>query len=107
MATALLRPTPKETAELWSGESNQSESIEKMAISLIKRHVSFRARADQFEFTSRGEVLTIRGSVPSFYLKQVLQTMLAGLDGVKRIENLVDVVSSHGLSSVRDEMPNA
>jgi BON domain len=44
-------------------------------------------------------VLIIRGRVPSFYLKQVLQTLLRGIDGVDQIDNQVDVVSSSGLSS--------
>jgi hypothetical protein len=39
--------------------------------------------------------------LPSFYLKQVLQTLLRDLDGVTRIANRVDVVSPTGLSSVR------
>ena len=46
-------------------------------------------------------VLTLHGRLPTYYLKQVLQTMLANVDGVTRIENQVDVVSSTGLSSVR------
>jgi hypothetical protein len=50
-------------------------------------------------------VLTLEGRVPSFYLKQVLQTMLFGVGGVDRIDNRVDVVNSSGLSSVR-ELPS-
>jgi hypothetical protein len=46
-------------------------------------------------------VLTLRGSVPSFYLKQVLQSILKDVPGVARIDNRVDVVSAAGLSSVR------
>jgi hypothetical protein len=46
-------------------------------------------------------VLTLHGRLPSFYLKQVLQTMLNNVDGVERIDNQVDVVSANGLSSVR------
>ena len=46
-------------------------------------------------------VLTLQGRVPSFYLKQVLQTTLKGIPGVRRIDNRVDVVSAAGLSSVR------
>ena len=45
--------------------------------------------------------LVLRGRVPSFYLKQILQTLLTELDGVGRIDNRVDVVSTTGLSSVR------
>jgi hypothetical protein len=46
-------------------------------------------------------VLILEGRVPSFYLKQVLQTTLKGIPGVRRIDNRVDVVSAAGLSSVR------
>lgn len=46
-------------------------------------------------------VLTLRGCVPSFYLKQVLQATLMELAGIERLDNQVDVVSSAGLSSVR------
>jgi hypothetical protein len=46
-------------------------------------------------------VLTLHGSVPTFYLKQVLQSILKDVPGVTRIDNRVDVVSAAGLSSVR------
>jgi hypothetical protein len=45
--------------------------------------------------------LTLSGCVPTFYLKQVLQTLLRGIDDVESIHNDVDVVSAKGLSSVR------
>jgi hypothetical protein len=35
--------------------------------------------------------LTLRGSVPSYYLKQVLQTVLRDIQPIRRISNLVDV----------------
>ena len=46
-------------------------------------------------------ILTLRGRVPTFYLKQILQTLLARVDGVRSIDNQVDVSSATGLSSVR------
>ena len=42
--------------------------------------------------------LTLRGSVPNFHLKQVLQELLRGIERVKQITNTVDVVSSTGVS---------
>lgn len=36
--------------------------------------------------------LTLRGSVPSFYLKQVLQELLRQVDGVETVLNQVHVV---------------
>ena len=45
--------------------------------------------------------LTLQGRVPTFHLKQILQTLLRGVDGVDSIDNQVDVVSPVGLSSVK------
>jgi hypothetical protein len=45
--------------------------------------------------------LTLEGYVPTFYMKQILQTVLRNLEHVERIANEVDVVSSTGLSSER------
>jgi osmotically-inducible protein OsmY len=36
-------------------------------------------------------VLTLRGTVASFYHKQIAQQSVAGLDGVDRVDNQVDV----------------
>lgn len=46
-------------------------------------------------------VLRLQGRVPTYYLKQLLQSRLADIDGVDWIDNEVDVVSSVGLSSAR------
>jgi hypothetical protein len=48
-------------------------------------------------------VLTVTGRLPSFYLKHVLHSYLMRLDGVERLNDQVDIVSSWGLSSVRDK----
>jgi hypothetical protein len=45
----------------------------------------------------------VRGRVPSFYLKQVLQRVLRNAAGNRRIDDRVDVVCSDGLSSVCGE----
>ena len=44
--------------------------------------------------------LTLRGEVPTFHLKQVLQTRLKDIPGVDRLINQVDVINSCGLSTV-------
>jgi hypothetical protein len=49
--------------------------------------------------------LTLCGSVPSFYLKQVLQERLRHIEHVTQIRNEVEVVSSTGLSSVPPRKP--
>lgn len=67
---------------------------------LIARHAHFRGRTDIFDFECRDKVLVIRGSVPTFYLKQLLQDALKQLDGIYRVDNRVDVIASEGLSSI-------
>jgi len=41
-------------------------------------------------------VLTLRGCLPSYYLKQVAQAAVVGVEGVFRIDNRIEVVSGPG-----------
>ena len=95
---------PVSTMELWTRrdvESVRDYRVESQARALGAQHHCFCGRGHVFEFVQSDDVLTVRGSVPSFYLKQMLQTMLMEVCGVGRVDNQVDVVSSYGLSSVR------
>jgi hypothetical protein len=74
--------------------------IEQRARKLLAQHSHFGCRADDFRYEYCDGALIVRGAVPSFYLKQVLQTVLMGLEGVALINNQVNVVSSESLSSV-------
>jgi hypothetical protein len=67
---------------------------------LLADHPCFRGRAERFELFENEWVLMVRGRVPSFYLKQVLQRVLRNAAGNRRIDDRVDVVCSDGLSSV-------
>jgi hypothetical protein len=78
-------------------------SVERRAYEALASHCHFRGRADGFQFENDGGVLTVRGRVPSFYLKQVLQTILNRLDGVRLVNNQADVICCGGLSSVRED----
>ena len=48
-------------------------------------------------------LLTLRGIVPTFYVKQVIFSLVEDLEseGIKGINDEIDVVSPRGLSSVR------
>lgn len=80
----------------------QPEKIVQRAQGLVEEQMHFAGRSHRFEFDLRDDVLVIRGNVPSFYLKQVLQNALKGLEGVRRIDNQVTVVSGEYL----DELGN-
>jgi hypothetical protein len=74
--------------------------IANRARTLIANHAHFRGRADAFDFEIDGDVLIIRGCVPTFYLKQLLQDALKQLPGVYRIDNRVDVFAYADASSL-------
>ena len=84
----------EEAATGWLADATQQ------ARQLLAQHEHFRGRAQTFEFGEYDQVLIVRGQVPSFYLKQVLQVVLRDVQGIRRIDNRVDVVCPDGLSSV-------
>jgi osmotically-inducible protein OsmY len=43
---------------------------------------------------TRGGIVRLRGSLPTYYLKQVAQATVAEVDGVRRIINRIVVVAS-------------
>jgi hypothetical protein len=67
----------------------------------LARHDHFRGRVNSFEIDECEGVLTVRGQVPTFYLKQLLQHTFEEMAGIWRVDNWVDVVSPDGLSSER------
>ena len=75
-----------------------SKDLERRARAIIETHSFFVGGARLFEFQYRESegVLVVRGIVPTFYLKQVLQSLLKNLDGIRRIDNQVTVDWSDG-----------
>lgn len=51
----------------------------------------FQGRVSGLEIEEHEGRLIVRGRLPSFYLKQLLQTRLRQVEGVASIENQVDV----------------
>ena len=82
-----------------AGRDTMEEQVISEAREQLSKHDQFRYRADSIGIQFHDGRLVLIGRLPSFYLKQVLQTALRGLPGVKQIDNQVDVVSSNGLSS--------
>jgi hypothetical protein len=83
-------------------ESLRSD-LNRRARHALAPHNQLRASAEGLSFELKDEVLVIRGSVPSFYLKQMVQTVLKDLDGVRQIDNQVEVVGANGFG--RDGHP--
>lgn len=51
----------------------------------------------------RGSVLTLRGRVSSYYLKQLAQTLLQGIAEVLSVDNQLDVVAAPPGASYRGQ----
>ena len=97
LATSPTAELPRKRAH----DNERGSRIEQLAKKRLSEDCpySFYFREISVDFANR--TLVLRGRVPSFYLKQVLQTLLTKVDGVSQIDNQVDVTSSTGLSSVR------
>ncbi len=68
------------------------------ATRLIAGQAYFRGAKYPITFESFEKILVVRGRVPTFYLKQVLQSELLRIDGVDRVVNEV-VVDPKNLGS--------
>jgi hypothetical protein len=66
----------------------------------LKESIVLNRYIDSLKWEAKDDVLVLTGHLPSFYLKQVLQTALQNLPGVARINNRVEVANSRSLSSV-------
>lgn len=74
-------------------EKSRVEEIERRARALIETHDRFIGRPKEFDFLFRDDVLIVRGNVPTYHLKQVVQCALKDLEGVCRIDNQIKVSS--------------
>ena len=63
---------------------------------MLAQHSQLRGLEASFQFIELGETLVVRGDVPSFYLKQMIQTVLRDLKGVRRIDNQVEAKKAKG-----------
>jgi hypothetical protein len=81
--------------------TSDPDEMEQRARTIIESHSHFVGRARLFEFHYSEDVLVVRGCVPTYYLKQVLQSALKGIDGVRRIDNQVQVDTSGGVFESR------
>lgn len=84
-------------------QDRNAEGVEQLAWQRLKDCCPYVFYFRDVRLRFDAGVLTAKGQVGSFYLKQILQTFLQQVEEVERIDNLVDVVNSEGLSSVRSQ----
>ena len=57
----------------------------------LEQNAYFRGRGHCIQMEEAEGRLVLRGRLPTFYLKQILQTVLRDVEGVQQIENRVSV----------------
>lgn len=80
--------------------SRDAHGIEEAARAALAAHSHFRGRADHFVLLASAETLVVSGAVPTFYLKQLLQSILRRVAGVERVQNRVAVINPQGISII-------
>lgn len=88
-------------AEVKSDPSCTRCDLSDLARQYLESHPHFRGRLNDVFIAHEGRTLCLTGRVPSFYLKQLVQEAVRHVPGVQGVRNMIDVVSSDGISSVR------
>ena len=83
--------------------TNHSRDLTRTARDRLEGNAYFRGRSRVIRIDEQDGTLVLNGRLPSFYLKQLLQTVLSGIDGVKRIENRVEVFWPDNVKRSRDD----
>jgi hypothetical protein len=87
-------------------EQPSTQSCERYDLSTLARqhlehHPHFRGRVGDVFIEQHGRTLLLTGKLPTFYLKQLVQEAIRRVPGVRHVQNMIDVVSASGISSVR------
>lgn len=102
-----MRSTTQEARQTASTMSKRNGELrtdaERQAREILAHNSHFRGRTKTFSFRLQDDVLTVRGSVPTYYLKQLIRSLLKNVKGIRHVDDQVDVVASSGLSSVRED----
>jgi hypothetical protein len=87
MIAASFRP---ETAHSSYGLSRQPDRCLRVAAQQVLQSSGYAALR-KLRCEVRGAVAVVHGVLPSYYLKQVTQSVLQRLDGIRSVRNLVEV----------------
>ena len=71
-------------------DETQADQIAAQAKDLIRHQPHLSVQRIWCEYNGRR--LYLRGQVPTFYLKQLAQTAVSGLDGVSQVVNEIEVL---------------
>ncbi len=87
------------TVERPALSTRECPDLSALAREYLENHPHFHGRMNDVAIVHEGRTLVLRGSLPTFYLKQLVQEAVRHVPGVLHVRNVIDVVSSEGLSS--------
>jgi osmotically-inducible protein OsmY len=70
--------------------------IQHRAREILQKHPHFHGHSDWVHCRCRRGCLRLEGKLPSWYLKQLAQEAVQGLNGVQRLSNRIKVASPSG-----------
>jgi osmotically-inducible protein OsmY len=82
-------------------KSRERNDLSALAKRQLECHPHFSGRMSGVTFEHEGRNLYLRGQLPTFYLKQLIQEAVRHLPGVDFVYNEIDVINPGGVSSVR------
>ena len=86
-----LRPSKPHSIFSDSRSNSDRRQVAEIAEDLLRRDGHLFHAALSCEFHEG--VLTLRGRLPSYYLTQLAQTVVATVEGVAQVDNWIDVVT--------------
>ena len=84
-----------------STSSCERYDLSSLARQQLEHHPHFRGRIADVYIEHQGRTVFLKGRLPTFYLKQLVQEAVRHVPGVQQVRNLIDVVNCEGISSER------
>ena len=78
------------------------QTVERLAYRRLTENCSYSFYFRDITCQYDSGTLTVRGRVPTYFLKQIVTSRLRDMTGVSCLQNEVDVVNAKGLSSVQE-----
>ena len=76
--------------------TSSNSTLRQQAIELLESHPYFKGRSKWIGMEFEKGQIRLKGRLPSFFLKQVVQEILRELPGISRIHNDIVVATPHG-----------
>jgi osmotically-inducible protein OsmY len=90
--TEVLATRPFQRSAVLRGFDDQTQSAHVLALAKDRIRLHSHLSVQRIWCEYDGAQLYLRGQVPSFYLKQLAQSAVSGIDGVSQVVNEIEVL---------------